>query len=126
MISASEVYWVMQADTLISILIPIAFITALSGATVIICSILGVDGVPQEAFRKQTGWNLLLVSLTCALLIAFIPNSKTLAAMVLLPTITSDKVIDTISPEAKELYGLTKDALKNLSHPTKECKNKEE
>ena len=103
MISASEVYWVMQADNFKDVL-------AVLGGVGIILSVMsygmsfteGVDEIKTKQIRPILK-RLFFCSLFAITVSLFIPNSKTMAAMVILPTITSDKVIDTISPEAKEL-----------------------
>lgn len=45
----------------------------------------------------------------------FMPGTRTIAAMVVLPKITSPQALDAMGNEAKELYGLAKDALRNLA-----------
>lgn len=44
----------------------------------------------------------------------FMPGTKTIAAMVVLPKLTSPQALDAMGSEAKELYDLAKGALKNL------------
>lgn len=45
----------------------------------------------------------------------FTPSSKTIAAMIVLPKITSPQAIDTVSKESRDIYELAKKALANLA-----------
>jgi len=68
-----------------------------------------VDEVPKKMFSFVfAGVGFLVVG-------SLIPSSKTLAAMIVLPAITSEEVVSIIKPEAKELYELTKDALRSMA-----------
>lgn len=55
-----------------------------------------------------------------------IPSSKTAAAMIILPALTSKEVIDPLAKEGKELYALAKQALRDAvdakPEPTPEAK----
>ena len=43
------------------------------------------------------------------------PSTKTIAAMIVLPKITSPQAIDTVSKESRDIYELAKKALANLA-----------
>lgn len=107
MITAWQVYWVMQLDD-IRLFILLVFGGLIFG--VIIFTPVWIVEKDWHAAVKRT----VIGSLLMLFLLTFMPSSKTVATMIILPTITSDEVIDTVTPEAKELYGLAKDALKNL------------
>lgn len=63
------------------------------------------------AFTKRLPW-LFGVSL---ILFTFTPSTKTIAAMIILPKITSPQAIDTVSKESRDIYDLAKKALANLA-----------
>lgn len=112
MITAWQVYWVMQLDT-IRLFILLVFGGLVFGIVTI--APVWIDKKDWHVAVKRTA----IGSLLMLFLLTFIPSSKTVATMIVLPAITSDAVIDTVTPEAKELYGLAKDALKNLGAKNK-------
>ncbi len=120
MITAWQVYLVMQLDNIRDVL---GVCTVILGVSLLFGGAFGAFVVSEMCGDRQAGcWKMYrrLVStgmvLFSLLLICttFIPSSKTVAAMIVLPAITSETVIDNVTPEAKELYGLAKEALKNL------------
>lgn len=131
MITAFEVYLVMQLDRisngltgLIAAFIILAVILALFGAMVRDMHTEGTDtyetGKKMHQAIPKIGASLVVLIGVNALL----PSSKTAAAMILLPAITSKEVIEPIAGEAKELYGLAKQALKDMVNEGKEPENK--
>ena len=120
MVSAWDVYWVMQLDSIS------AGITAMA----ILWPIVGCLGsMVLSDYTKDVHWPA-CVGLCMAVLFGFaamlIPNSKTAAAMIVLPAITSDAVLEPVGKEAKELYVLAKQALSKVAQepaaPTEEKK----
>lgn len=129
MISAWQVYLVLQLDSIG------ATLSFLSTAGVLTLGVLvatnafskhdaaefptsvGNMEARKEAWAARSKWikRIALITFPIMAFNAFLPSSKTVAAMIVLPAITSDKVIDTVAPEVRELYELTKDALRNLS-----------
>ena len=110
MISAWQVYLVMQLDSITStatiigtVLGACAFAT---GATGIMC---------EEDFLQNVGKKLLWVSVPLLTIATLLPSSRTAAAMIVVPAFTSKEVVEPVAGEAKELYNLAKEALKNLA-----------
>jgi Na+/proline symporter len=118
MISAWQVYWVMQLDSIISITGWLSFFGCFFGGIGFIVHRVArsMDDEESKAVAAATWLSkpVLMLGLLSLFANGFLPSSKTAAAMIVLPAITSDMVIDTVSPEARELYGLAKGALKNL------------
>ena len=112
MITAWQVYWVMQLDD-IRLFLLLVFSSLIFG--VITFAPLWIDKKDWHVAVKRTA----IGSLLMLFLAVMLPSTKTAATMIVLPAITSDEVIDTVTPEAKELYGLAKDALKNLGAKNK-------
>lgn len=121
MISAWDVYWVMQLDTIIQ----------LFGIFGIIGLLVGVISLMIALFQRNSTWGteaetaktflpyckaLTVTALICVTLSAFLPSTKTAAAMIVLPALTSDTVVEAVAPEARELYDLAKDALRSVSN----------
>lgn len=109
MISPWEIYLVFQLDSIRE------FLAGVSGVG-LIASIVAAAMFPL-LFDEDFGLNLSvkwvftpLVSATfvAALLYAFVPSTKTAAAMIIIPKIANS---ETIQREAEDLYGLAKRAL---------------
>jgi hypothetical protein len=135
MVSAWDVYWVMQLD---SISAGAGFLAFLSGAGMAILwawgGFLKSDACDygEESWRYKKGVQLgkalhkWALALTAVHALAFatavlLPSSKTAAAMLVVPALTSDQVIEPATAEARELYGLAKQALTNLAEKKPEA-----
>lgn len=108
MITAWQIYWVMQLD---DIRIFIRFVFGGLAVGIVAFSPFWLDEEDWHVAVKRTAIGTLLM----LFLSVMIPSTKTAAAMIVLPAITSDKVIETVTPEARELYELAKDALRSVS-----------
>lgn len=134
MISAWDVYWVMQLDSIGGALTVLTGLVALAFVCCFVVGLLNAGSNPDEwsapqnkaaaEREKQIGQKLIswlkpLGAAFAVLLVtsALLPSSKTAAAMLILPAITSDNVVEAIKPEARELYDLAKDALRGLGKP---------
>lgn len=116
MISAFDVYLVMQLGSIKSALcgleiLSVIFIAALCFVSFLLLS--SKDTLPPFIFKGlRWAFGTLVASLSIN---AFTPTPQTAAAMYLLPTLTSPEVVSELKPEAKELYQLAKDALRGLA-----------
>lgn len=108
MISAFDVYLVMQLDSIkdaITVIMVVLFCSVFAQVLLLIM---------EEVYSKA------LLILSSSLLVAsiaafsFIPSSKTAAAMMMIPKLTSLEAIETVNPEVKELYDLAKGALRGV------------
>ncbi len=125
--SAWTVYWVLQLDSIKYIFILLTIFTAVAAA---ITSIIGglmtgeynerdrENGTKLLGYSKRL-WLTFVVALFAANLL---PSSKTAAAMIVLPALTSEEVVGTVKSEAKELYEMAKEALKEKITTTEEKK----
>lgn len=114
MISAFETYLLFQLDSVVTTL---AILSMIGGGVMLFMTlfcILELDEEKNQEFAKTSkrSWQALAAMITLA---TFVPDSKTVAAMIVLPAITDDKVIETVTPEAREVYDLAKKALRQLS-----------
>ena len=117
MISAWQVYLVMQLDR-IGTLLAIVAIASILGF-LFVCVFVEDQPSNDERARKALK-SFALVSAIFAPLWIVVPSSKTVAAMIVLPAITSDRAIETIAPEARELYELAKEALRGMTNTKRE------
>lgn len=112
------VYLLFQADS----------ISAALTFTAVIAGIVFCVAVPTKVFAKfdmdkdegaALAYKMSCVATwVCPFLIAaaiFMPSTKTIAAMIVLPKVTSPQAIDTMSKESRDLYQLAKQALVNLA-----------
>lgn len=117
MITPFQVYLVMQLDSINATLTFLSILLGLAGLFCLIFFLVALvheDDAIASSFRRVM--KPVLISFFSLLTITtIIPSSKTAAAMIVLPAITSDKVTEPLTAEAKELYGLAKSALSNLA-----------
>ena len=127
MISPFEVYVVMQLDSVKLSVMMCAFVMLVILCITSFLASLDDDWqihnwkkAPQELTKP-----LVLVwrerSLVCLVVLlalqGLLPSSRTAAAMILVPALTSKEVTEPIGREAAELYALAKQALANLAKP---------
>lgn len=121
LITAWDVYWVMQLDNILKMVggLQIFLVVALVviGFAALVAQIEMYNEEARAAFHKKTvllgkvtGFGLGFMSLLSGLL----PSSKTAAAMIILPALTSEEVVEPLSREAGEIYKLAKIGLTNL------------
>ena len=122
MVSAWDVYWVMQLDSIscgLSILSIGGLLVAAALTIANAASRYDTDMFPSLCDREErkASWavrakarkRVLAVALTLFVINSFVPSTKTAAAMVVLPAIANNQ---TLQREAGELYGIAKQALK--------------
>ena len=112
------VYLLFQADS-----ISVALVVIATFAGMAFCIALPVKAAAKSDMDKDDGAMLAYkisraAIWVCPLLIAagiFMPTSKTIAAMIVLPKITSPQALDTMGKESRDIYELAKKALANLA-----------
>lgn len=119
------VYLLFQADSISEALTFIAVIAGLA-----FCIAVPTKALAKFDMDKDEGVALVYkmsraAIWVCPFLIAaatFMPSTKTIAAMIVLPKITSPQAIDTMSKESRDIYDLAKRALTKLADdkPAKE------
>lgn len=110
MITAWDVYWVMQLDSIIVLAALAMIVGGVAGA---VMTLYGT--VEDEPAAARMGKRALAVAAVAAVVMAFAPSSKTAAAMIVLPALTSEAVTEPLAKEAAELYGLAKKALAEVA-----------
>lgn len=135
MITAWQVYWVMQLD---SIGAALSFLSA--GGLMLAAALTIWNGISRldtnqfpslcDVDARKAAWavranlrkTVLLVAVPLFVVNAFIPSTKTAAAMIVLPALSDIASSETVQHEAGELYGIAKDALRELAKPKPEPK----
>jgi hypothetical protein len=122
--TAMEVYWVMQLDTIRFGANTILFVIGMVSAFVLIIGITGSTAPNDTLFPRaaavkcvRSGVYGAAVSFVIGVLVIFIPSSRTVAAMYILPAIVNS---EDVQLEMKEIYDLAKDGLKSLVKPESE------
>lgn len=131
------VYFLMMADSIKcmfgfgTIVVAVVLVIAWLGRA-ISASVVYESDIREQTrdFRIWQGWvgltrrgALYAVLIVSACVSTFMPGTRTVAAMVVLPKLTSPAALDAMGNEAKELYGLAKDALRNLASDDKPAKS---
>lgn len=109
-ISAWDIYWVMQLDSIVGTFEWMAWMSALAA--------LGVGFVHVLSDGDHGSWRTVkiaaILSISSAFATAFIPSTKTAATMIVIPAIANNEAIQR---EAGDLYKIAKDGLRELVKP---------
>ena len=116
MVSPFEVYLVMQLDSFVTLLAVAGALSILGGGFALIEANTSFGNKEWAAPARK----VILSGIAAAFLAAIIPSSKTAAAMIVIPALTSADVVEPVGREAREVYALAKKALRNLADEPKE------
>ena len=133
MITAWDIYWVMQLD---SIAVAVALLGLGFGAVTVVAGVLGfmdrdLAGIYEDssydegreryrryvasgAAKLRMARRAAMFCVPILLVATFIPSTKTAAMMLVIPAVANN---ETVQREAGELYGIAKDALRELARP---------
>ena len=116
------VYLLFQADAICAMFAIFAAILAVTGIIFLIASFESIcswddkgELMKSKLNRAKLAKRLIPVAILLASIAFLLPSSKTIAAMIVLPKITSPQAIDTVSKESRDIYELAKKALANLA-----------
>jgi hypothetical protein len=112
-ISAWDIYWVMQLDTIGG---AAAFAAFLGLMLTMFAWAAWVDKGIRTPITLPVIVTVLWLPIVAAAI--FIPSTKTAAMMVVVPRIANNEAIQR---EAGDLYGIAKDALRELAKPKQEA-----
>jgi hypothetical protein len=117
------VYLLFQADSIQGFFTIVAILAVI--ATGIFCFVghmitdVGTYDEPERAEKfakvRSVTFKLSCMTFFFGLGAAFLPSTKTIAAMIVLPKITSPQALDTMGKESRDIYELAKKALANLA-----------
>jgi hypothetical protein len=134
MVSPFEVYLVMQLDSINALFGLLAGASALLAGGWLFIVAMSTDfdfqaSKEEKKVRldaaKKFSFRTFLFGVACLVAAAFLPSTKTAAAMILIPALTSKEVVEPVATEAKELYGLAKEALRGLAERKPEPKSED-
>src|SRR5690606_27484916 len=85
--------------------------------TVFVVASVAMFAYVADVHQRVSAWGVILGLVGFGMWGAnmFLPSSNTAAAMMVLPAITSESVVQTVAPETRELYELAKDALRSVA-----------
>ena len=109
MVSAFEIYLVMQLDSIVSALLVIAGASGFAAMCAGFYGALEDEDGPKSFAKRLCVWFVASI-----LLAAFVPSTKTAAAMIVIPAVANS---ETVHKEAGELYAIAKQALKEIATP---------
>lgn len=123
MISAWDIYWVMQLDSIGTILFMFAVLGIIGGGLLQITRLVAAsdeNDAGAATFVRLTRATpyFLMAAIAAAIANGFLPSTKTAAMMVVVPRIANNEAIQR---EAGDLYGIAKDALRELAKPKQEA-----
>lgn len=128
MISAWAVYWILTLDSVISMLAAAVSISML--AIFVSCvALIVMDDRDRENYSSQFTYLLkvgvIVASITIPLSV-FIPNTKQMATILLLPAIANNENVQEFAGDSFDvLHGLVKGQLKELAPPLPKVKKSE-
>lgn len=115
-ITAFDIYLVMQINSVRGLVGIVCFLAAILSAIILLC--LSFDDMNNAELRLHSSCKkVFTVCLPLLVLSAFCPSGKTIAAMKVIPAIINN---ESVHGEAKELYDLAKQGLKELVTDKKE------
>lgn len=114
MITESTIYWILKLDDICILLSAICFVAAaFSFVTLIAWGINASEDNENcaETAKKLCGKSI-VVALICATIFTFVPRTKQMAMIKVIPTIANSEIVGEMSADAKELYKMGIKAIK--------------
>ena len=121
MITASEIYWILKFDAIQNIFIIFSVITALFCAVIgVFWGMLAFDAISyyeKEAMKLAGVCRKRFFSSVCVLVVliflsALTPSTKQIAMIKVIPAIANSEIVGEISADAKEIYRMGVNAIK--------------
>ena len=114
-ITASEMYWILMLDGIhilfvIGVVIPILLIVA---TLFFVPLALDLEFEASVKFIRKVVWRLGVIAIISALAAAFTPSTKQMAMIKVVPAIVNSDIAKEVSGDAKELYKLGVESIKN-------------
>jgi hypothetical protein len=121
MITASEIYWILKLDAIQNVFLAFSVFTGMFGLAMVIC--WGVNSVTAydfddkkiKEFAAACRKRFFVTVLFFALLViatAMTPSTKQMAAIKVIPAIANSEIVGELSADAKELYRMGINAIK--------------
>lgn len=117
-ITGWDIYWITRLDELDMFFTVPAIVACLAGIMGLFVSFVANE--QHEVILKKTGKKVAKIALPlgffCWAMCVFLPSTKEMAAIIVIPKLANSKLVnETIPEEAKELYDLAKGWMKNMA-----------
>lgn len=113
--SAFEVYVWLTLTGFMTFISIISFVGMIPAGVVALFSRIEAWDTDEEKRVARMGNFWMKVLLPVFLISALFPSKETIALMYVLPELTNPDVVGVVSDEAKEVYGIAKEALKKMA-----------
>lgn len=125
--SSWDVYWILQLDAINSSAHVISVVSGLALVCSVVVEAIAAANKEETTVKRFKLINKLMLSLFLISLftVAFVPKTKQMAVIIILPKVASEENIKEASKEGKVIYGLMKSWLKGKIEDTKETVKKE-
>lgn len=121
MITASEIYWILKLDAIQNVFLIFSIFTGVFGLAMVICwgvnsiTACDLDDEKVKEFAEACKKRFFITVPILALLViatAMIPTTKQMAAIKVIPAIANSEIVGELSADAKELYRMGINAIK--------------
>lgn len=119
MITSWQLYWILMLDNIKTSFIPISIITLIATLIFWILGTVLYSDPNNNPVDKKIGKILLILGvpstfflLICFLVDIFLPTTKQMALIYVIPKIATEQNIDKVQEECGELYNITKQWMK--------------
>ena len=114
MITESMVYWILTLDSICRFLCAFAVCSGVFAIAMLFSCFVNFSEHNYDAYRTATRFccKSVIVSIACFFSLTFIPSTKQMAMIKVIPAITNSEIAGEMSKDAKELYKMGVDAIK--------------
>lgn len=114
MITESTVYWILKLDNIIDLCVGLLIPSAITSLVSLVVYALACDADDTVTMPKLRSFLRISVpiSILLAFIITFLPNTKQMAMIKVIPAIANSEIAEEMSKDAKELYKMGVEAIK--------------
>lgn len=114
MITENTIYWILKLDDIAGLLIVMAIVAAAFSIGAIL--VWAISAEVDDKYSRETAKILCvksgIIAFICAVAFTFLPNTKQMAMIKVIPAITNSEFVADMSKDAKELYKMGIEAIK--------------
>ena len=114
MITESMVYWILTLDRICHFLCAITVCSGVFAIVMLLSCLVNFSERNYDAYRTARRFccKSVIVSIACFFSLTFIPTTKQMAMIKVIPAIANSEIAGEMSKDAKELYKMGVDAIK--------------
>ena len=114
MITESTVYWILKLNNIIDLCIGLLIPSSITSLVLLVVYVLACDADDTVTMPKLRRFLRISVpiSILLAFIVTFLPNTKQMAMIKVIPAIANSEIAEEMSKDAKELYKMGVDAIK--------------